>query len=142
MAYEFARNLQDSSLNPATWALPTQAGEANGKLSAAIDLGSDAFKVGHYELEISIPTLNSTIAPAASTAGVTYEIIASTSSTLNTTARKLLVKNIAGTASGVSATKVRIRVPSDCEQYVGAKVWLGTTCTDASAVAGTLTIRF
>jgi hypothetical protein len=142
MPYEFARNLQDSSLNPATWALPTQVGEANGKLSAAIDLGSDTFKVGHYELELSIPTLSSTIAPAASTAGVYYEIIASTSSTLNTTARKLLVKNIAGTASGVSATKVRIRVPSDCEQYVGAKVWLGTTCTDASAVAGTLTLRF
>lgn len=142
MPYEFALNLQDAALNPATWALPTQVGEANGKLSAAIDLGSEAFKNARYELEISIPTLSSTIAPAASTAGVTYEIIASTSSTLNTTARKLLVKNIAGTASGVSATKVRIRVPADCEQYVGAKVWLGTTCTDASAVAGTLTIRF
>lgn len=142
MANEFARNLQDSSLNPATWALPTQVGEANGKLSAAIDLAADTFKNGHYELEISIPTLSSTIAPAASTAGVYYEIIASTSSTLNTTARKLLVKNIAGTASGVSATVSRIRIPSDCERYVGAKVWLGTTCTDASAVAGTLTLRF
>lgn len=142
MANEFARNIQDASLNPATWALPTQVGEANGKLSAAIDLGADVFKMAGYELEISIPTLSATIAPAASTAGVYYEIIASTSSTLNTTARKLLVKNIAGTASGVSATKVRVRVPADCEQYVGAKVWLGTTCTDASAVAGTLTIRF
>src|SRR5437868_881813 len=131
MAYEFARNLQDGSLNPATWALPTQVGEANGKLSAAVDLGADVFKAGHIELEISVPTLNSTIAPAAATAGVNYEIIASTSSTLNTTARKLGVLNIPGTGSGVSATKVRFRVPPDCERYVGAKVWLGTTCTDA-----------
>lgn len=142
MANELARNTQDASLNPATWALPTQVGEANGKLSAAIDLGSDVVKTDRFEVEISIPTLSDTIAPAASTAGVNYEIIASTSSTLNTTARKLLVKNIAGTASGVSATKVRIRVPSDCEQYIGGKVWLGTTCTDASAVAATLTLRF
>ncbi len=142
MAYEFARNIQDYSLNPATWALPTQVGESNGKKSAAIDLGADVFKTGHFELEISIPALSDTIAPAGSTAGVFYEIIASTSSTLNTTARKLLVKNMVGTGSGVAATKVRCRVPSDCEQYVGAKVWLGTTATDASAVAGTLTIRF
>ena len=142
MANEFARNIQDASLNPATWALPTQVGESNGKLSAAIDLGADTFKSGMFEVELSIPTLNATIAPAASTAGVYYEIISSTSSTLNTTARKLTVKNIAGSGSGVAATLVRARVPSDCERYVGAKVWLGTTCTDASAVAATLTLRF
>lgn len=142
MANEFARNLQDSSLNPATWALPTQVGETNGKKSAAIDLGADTFKAGHFEVEISVPALSDTIAPAGNTAGVNYEIIASTSSTLNTTARKLLVKNFVGTGSGVAATVVRCRVPSDCERYIGGKVWLGTTATDASAVAATLTLRF
>ena len=142
MAYEFARNIKDASLNPATWALPTQVGEANGKKSAAIDLGADVFKTGHFEVEIAVPTLSDTIAPAGATAGVNYEILASTSSTLNTTARKLLVKNFVGTGSGVPATTVRCRVPADCERYIGAKVWLGTTCTDASAVAATLTLRF
>lgn len=142
MANEFARNIQDYSLNPATWALPTQVGEANGKKSAAIDLGADTFKAGTFEIELSVPTLSDTIAPAGSTAGVWYEIISSTSSTLNTTARKIMAKNYVGTGSGVAATVLRARVPSDCERYVGAKVWLGTTATDASAVAATLTLRF
>lgn len=141
MANEYARNLQDASLNPATFALPTQVGEANGKLSAAVDLGSDTFKPGELEVELSVPALNATMAPAAATAGVNYEILTSTSSTLATTARRFQ-KNIAGSGSGVAATLVRFRVPSDCERYIGAKVWLGTTCTDASAVSATLTLRF
>lgn len=142
MANEYARNLQDASLNPATWALPTQVGESNGKKSAAIDLGADTFKPGNIEVELSVPALSDTIAPAGSTAGVYYEIISSTSSTLNTTARKIAVKNYVGTGSGVAATVLRCRLPSDCERYIGGKVWLGTTATDASAVAATLTLRF
>lgn len=140
MANEFARNLQDASLNPAAFALPTQVGEANGKLSAAIDLGADVYKPENIELELLVPTLNATMAPAASTAGVNYEIVTSTSSTLNGSAR-IMRKNIAGSAQGVAQTRVRFRLPSDCERYVGAKVWLGTTCTDASAVSATLTVR-
>ena len=132
------RTLQDSQLL-ATFALPTQVGEANGKLSAAIDLGSGAGKPEGVNVELFIPTLNSTIAPAASTAGVAYEIICSTSSTLNTTARRMQ-KIIAGSASGVAETTLRFRLPPDCERYIGGKVWLGTTCTDASAVTATFRV--
>ena len=57
MANEFALNLQDASLNPATWALPTQVGESNGKKSAAVDLGADTFKIALYT---GTATLNET----------------------------------------------------------------------------------
>jgi hypothetical protein len=145
MANEFALNLQDASLNPATWALPTQVGEANGKKSAAVDLGADTFKNARYEVELSIPALSDTIAPAGSTAGVAYEIWTTTSSTLDTTVAgaKLVAKRIyVGTGSGVVATVLRGRVASDSPRYLCGKVWLGTTCTDASAVSATLTLRF
>lgn len=140
MANEYARNIQDASLNPATFALPTQVD--TGKTSAAVNLGTDTFKPERLELELSVPALNATIAPAASTAGVTYSIESSTTSVFTAVARTIVSKNIAGSASGVLATVVRARVPSDCEQYIRARVALGTTCTDASAVAATLTLRF
>ncbi len=140
MANEFARNIQDASLNPATFALPTQVD--TGKVSAAVDLGADTFKPERIELELAVPTLNSTMAPAASTAGVTYSIESSTTSTFAAIARTLVSKNIAGSGSGVAAQALRCRVPSDCERYIRARVVLGTTCTDASAVAATLTLRF
>jgi hypothetical protein len=142
MANEYARNIQDASLNPATFALPTTLLAAGSKQSAAIDLGTDTFKPEEVELELSIPALSSTIAPAGSTGGVTYAIESGTTSTFTTASRTIVSKTIAGSASGVAATLVRCRVPSDCEQYVRARVTLATTCTDASAVAGTLTIRF
>jgi hypothetical protein len=141
MANERARNIQDASLNPATWALPTQVGEANGKASAAIDLGTDTFKNSDFELELSIPALSDTIAPVGSTAGVWYEFQHSTTSTFAAIDRTFR-KNMVGTGAGVVATVIRHRPPSDSPRYVRGKVWLGTTCTDASAVAATLTLRF
>lgn len=142
MAAEFARNIQDASLNPATFALPTTIALSKATLSAAVDIGADVFKSGLHEVALSVPALSDTIAPAASTAGVTYEIVASASSTLSPITRTIGSKNYVGTGSGVAATVLRARVPSDCERYVGARVYLGTTCTDASALAGTLTLRF
>ncbi len=145
MANEFALNLQDASLNPATWALPTQVGETNGKKSAAVDLGADTFKNARFELEISVPALSDTIAPVGSTAGAYYEIWTTTSSTLDLTvagAELIGKRNYVGTGSGVVATVLRARVPSNSPRYACGKVWLGTTCTDASALAATLTLRF
>lgn len=145
MANEFALNLQDASLNPATWALPTQVGEANGKKSAAVDLGADTFKNARYELEIAVPALSDTIAPAAATAGVAYEIWTTTSSTLDLTvagAELIAKRTYVGTGSGIVATVLRARAPSNSSRYACGKVWLGTTCTDASALAATLTPRF
>jgi|ERR1051326_25093 hypothetical protein len=140
MAFEFARNIQDVSLNPATFALPTTVNTPT--TSAAVDLGTDVYKTERLELELSIPALSNTIAPSGSTAGVTYSIETSTTSTFAAIARTIVSKNLVGTGSGVTAQKVRCRVPSDCEQFIRAKVNLGTTCTDASALAGTLTLRF
>jgi hypothetical protein len=142
MAHEFSRNIQDASLNPATFALPTTLLTSGSKTSAAIDLGADTHKAGMFELELSVPALSDTIAPSGATGGVTYSFESSTTSTFAATSRVLISKNYVGTGSGVAATVLRCRVPSDCERYVRARVLLATTCTDASAVAGTVTLRF
>ena len=142
MATEFAPNIQDASLNPAVFALPTQVGEANGKTSAAVDLAADTVKPSNVEVELSVPALSDTIAPAASTAGVIYEIQTSNSSTFNGVKRTIGRENFVGAGSGVPLTTLRARLPSDCLRYIRGKVWLGTTATDASAVSATLTLRF
>jgi hypothetical protein len=140
MANEFARNIQDASLNPATFTLPNAA--STSTTSAAVDLGTDVYKTERLELELSVPALSNTIAPAGATAGVNYIIESSTTSTFAAIARQIVNQNLVGTGSGVAATKVRCRVPSNCEQFIRAKVTLNATCTDASALAGTLTLRF
>lgn len=142
MANEFALNVQDASLNPATFALPTTLLAAGSKTSAAVDLGADTFKNQNFEIELLVPTLNATIAPAASTGGVTYSIESATDSGFTTVARTIVSQTIAGSASGVAQTTLRTRVPSNCERYIRARVLLATTCTDASAVSATLTLRF
>lgn len=142
MANEFARNLQDASLNPATFALPTTIATAGSKTSAAVDLGADTVKPENIEVELSVPALTDTMAPAGSTAGATYSIESSTTSTFAAVARTIVSKNMVGTGSGVVATVLRTRVPSDCERYIRARVLLGTTATDASTLAATLTLRF
>lgn len=142
MANEFARNAQDASLNPAAFALPTTIALSKATLSAAVDLGANTLQPANIEVQLSVPALSDTIAPAASTAGVTYEIVASASSTLSPVTRTIGSKNYVGTGTGVVATVLRARVPSDCERYIGARIWMGTTCTDASALSGTLTLRF
>lgn len=142
MANQYARNIQDASLNPATFALPTTIAAAGSKQSASIDLGADTFKPENVELELYVPTLSATIAPAASTAGVTFAIESGTTSTFTTATRTIASITVAGSASGIDAQTLRTRVPSNCERYVRARVTLGTTATDASALAGTFTARF
>ncbi len=136
MSNEFARNIQDASLNPASFTLP--AGASTSTVSAAVDLGSDAYKPESIELELEVPELSAIMAPAAATAGVTYIIESSTTSTFAAVARTLVSKTIAGSASGVAATKVRSRVPADCERYIRGKVSFGATTTDASTLAASL----
>lgn len=143
MSNEYARNRQDAQLNPATFALPTTLLTAGSKTSAAVDLGADTVKPENIEVELLVPTLNSTIAPAAATAGVTYSIESATTSTFSDGAARIIVsKTIAGSANGVDQIRLRTRVPSDCERYIRARVLLATTCTDASTVSATLTLRF
>ncbi len=134
------RTFQDASLNPATFTLPSAASASTQ--SAIVDLGADTAKLESYHIELSIPSLTSTIAPSTSTVGVTYIVESSSSSTFGTTARTLCSKAIVGSTVGVVATVLRTRVPPDCERYVRGKVTFGATTTDASAVAGTLSLRF
>lgn len=140
MANEFARNIQDASLNPATFALPSALSLST--TSAVIDLGTDTYDCESFEVELSIPSLTSTINPSAATGGVTYIIESSTTSTFVATARTLASKTIAGGTSSTAATALRTRVPSDCERYIRGKVTFAATTTDASTIAGTLTLRF
>ncbi len=135
------RTLQDSSVNPsATFALPSAASLSTN--STTIDLGTDAYKPEDFELELSIPSLTSVIAPSTVTAGVTYIIESSTTSAFSAVARTLASKNQVPSGAGIGATVLRTRVPSDCERYVRGKVTFGATATDGSAVVGTLSARF
>lgn len=142
MSLAFQRNQQDVLINPATFALPTTLLVAGATYSASIDLGTGDHKPENMEVCLEVPALSATIAPAAATDGVTYEIVCSSSSTHATIDRTIVSKTVAGSASGIAAQEVRGRVPSDCARYLFARVYLSTTCTDASAVAGTFTARF
>lgn len=140
MANEFARNIQDASLNPATFTLPNGVGSTQ---SAVIDIGADTVKPENVELELAVPALTTTINPGDSTAGVTYIIESSTTSTFAAIASVLRSKNFAGdTTTATPAKTIRCRLPSDCERYVRGKVTLGTTTADATALAATFTARF
>lgn len=138
MANEFARNLQDASLNPATFALPSSA--SSSTQSAVIDLGADTVKPSAVELELAVPALSDTICPSTRTA--TYIIETSTTSAFSAVARTIASKVYTGAGSGVAAATLRCRLPSDCERYVRAKVTFGASTTDGSAVSGTFTARF
>lgn len=140
MANEYARNIQDAALNPATFTLPGAA--STSTQSSVVDLGADTYRPENFELELAVPALNATMAPAAATAGATYIIESSTTSSFAETARTVVSKNIAGSAQGIALTAVRTRVPSDCERYVRGRVSFGATMTNAAALAATLTLRF
>ncbi len=139
MANEFARNVQDATLNPATFTLPTTA--STSASSAAIDLGTDTVKPENFEIELSVPVLTSVMNPAAATAGVTYIIEASSTSTFVAT-RGIYTKNVAGSSGNTAALVARCRAPSDCERYVRGKVTFGGTTADASTLVGTVSLRF
>lgn len=139
MPNEFARNIQDASLNPATFTLPASA--SSSTQSAAIDFGADVLKPGNVELELSIPALNATIAPDTRTVTVIWET--STTSNFAAVARTIYSKVLTGAGgTGIAASLHRCRLPSDCERYVRAKVTFGASTTDGSAVSGTATLRF
>lgn len=139
MANEFARNIQDASLTPATFTLPASA--SSSTQSSAIDLGADTTKPSNVELELSIPALSTTIAPDTRTVTAIWET--STTSGFGTIARTIYSKVLTGAGgAGVGASVHRCRLPSDCERYVRAKVTFGASTTDGSAVSGTATLRF
>ena len=142
MANEFARNIQDKSINPSATTFTLPSALSTSTQSAVIDLGADTFKPEEVELELAVPSLTSAIAPSAATGGVTYIIESSTTSTFAAIARTIASKTIVGSTVGIVAVALRARAPSDCERYVRGKVTLAATTADASALAGTFTARF
>lgn len=140
MANEFARNLLDASLNPATFTLPSALSLST--TSAVIDLGTDTVKCEMFEIELAVPALTSTMNPSAATGGFTYIIESSATSAFSAVARTIVSKTIAGSTVATPATALRARIPSDCERYVRGKVSSAATTADASSLAATLTLRF
>lgn len=140
MANEFARNIQDASLNPATFTLPAAA--STSTTSAVIDFGTDVFKTGMVELDLAIPALSTTIAPDTRT--VTAIIETSTTSVFTAVDATIFSKILTGAGgTGIAAqTGLRCRLPSNCARYVRAKITFGASTTDGSAVSATFTPRF
>lgn len=138
MANEYARNIQDALLITATFALAT--GPSLSTTSAAIDLGADTVKPDNVEVALVVPALTSVMNPAGATAGVTYILETSTTSTFAAVARTIMSKNIAGSTGPTAAQSVRARLPSDCERYLRGKVSLGATTADSSTIAGYVAI--
>lgn len=136
----FERNITEASYL-VTFSLPTTILAAAAVTSSGINVGTDAYHQENVEVSLDIPALSATIAPAAATTGFTFIIEESASSTFNGTTT-LYQTTIAGSASGIAAKDLRVRLPSDSLQYLRAKVYMCTTCTDASAVTGTLALKF
>lgn len=138
MAYEFARNIQDKDINPATFTLPASA--STSTQSTAIDFGTDIWKPEAVELELSVPALSTTIVPNAST--VTY-IIEASATNFGTVTQTLMSEVQTGAGgTGVAAFTKRVRLPSDVARYVRFRVAFGASTTTGAAVSATGTVRF
>lgn len=137
-AFVFSRNLRDANLTPAPFALPSAAGSTT---SAVIDFGTDVYKRGTIELELSVPALNTTMAPDTRT--VTYLIETSTTSNFAAVDQTLfsVVQTGAGGA-GVGALRKRVRLPSNCAQYVRFKITTGASTGDCSSINATGDVVF
>lgn len=140
MANEFARNIQDVSLNPAAFALPNAA--SSSTTSSAVDIGADVWDTERIELDLAIPALSTTIAPDTRT--VTAIIETSTTSNFSAIDATIFTRILTGAGgTGIPAQNgLRCRLPSNCARYVRAKVTFGASTTDGSAVSATLSVRF
>ncbi len=137
MAHEFARNIQDASINPVAFAMGAASASTT---STAIDLGTDIYKHGNYEFELSIPALATGIIPDASVVSLILE----TSTTSNFAAIVgTYTEAVTGAGgAGIPATIARFRIPSNCPRYVRFKTTRGAGGTTAAGVNATGTVRF
>lgn len=138
MSFEYSRNIQDASLNPAAFALNNGAGSTN---SASVDLGTDVNKPEAVEVELSVPALNTTMVPDTRT--VVYLIESSTTLNFSAVDQTILTATATGAGgAGVGALLKRVRLPSNCARYLRGKVTMGGTTGDASSINATLSLRF
>lgn len=134
MANEFARNIQDTDLT-ITRALPTADGTVT---SADFDLGADIYKGENYELEVTIPSLTSTLLPSADTLTMTVQGGAAVTPTTSLN----LVQITTGTGSTVAEQKIRFRLPSNCPRYVNVKFVAAGGTGNMSGVSATAKLLF
>ena len=132
------KTFDDEQLKDAAFALPSSA--SSSTTSDALDLGSNATK-SPITVALSVPALTATMVPDTRTA--TYIIETSTTSNFSAVAATLLsVVQTGASSAGVGAFLRRVVIPPDCERYVRAKVTLGASTTDSSAVSGTFGAKF
>ena len=134
MANEFARNIQDKDLT-ITRALPTADGTVT---SADFDLGADIYKGENFELEVTIPSLTSTLLPSADTLTMTVQGGAAVTPTTSLN----LVQITTGTGSTVAEQKIRFRLPSNCPRYVNVKFVAAGGTGNMSGVSATAKLLF
>lgn len=135
----YGRSSLDRDTYLAAFALPAAASGVTQ--STGFDFGTDALKTANIELELVVPALSATIVPDTRTVTVTVET--STTSVFTAVAREIYRKVQTGAGgAGVPAYNHLVRLPSDCEQYVRAKVTFGALTTDGSAVSATFRILF
>jgi hypothetical protein len=137
MANEFARNIQDTLVNPVAFAMGAASASTT---STAIDLGADTFKSGQYEFELSIPALATGVIPDASVVSL---ILETSATSVFTTVIGTYTETVTGASSaGVGATIARFRIPSNCPRYVRFKTTRGAGGTTAAGSNATGTVRF
>lgn len=136
MANIFGRQTTDYDLTK-TIALPNNA--STTVVTAAIDLGLDLCKGGNYELELSVPALNATMAPDTRT--FTYTVESCTATNFSTIDKTLYNEVFTGASSaGIGAKAKVVGVPSDCARYVRAKIVSGASTADASTLSATFRV--
>lgn len=119
-----------------TDALPSAA--STTIYSDAIDLGHGSLGdfVANAEFKLTVPAVNTTMAPDTRT--FTYSIVTAATSDLSSSPTvvhaSILTQTGAGGA-GAATANVTIRLPVDCQRYVGVKTVSGASTTDASAVS-------
>ncbi len=138
MANEFARNIQDASLNPVAFVLPAAA--SSSTQSTGVDLGADVWKLEDIEFNINLPTLSTTIAPDTRTVTAILETSTTSNFAAIVMSQSYILTGAGG--AGIAGADYRFRVPSNCSRYVRAKITFGASTTDGSAVSATLTVRF
>lgn len=129
----FARNLRDTNIDPAAFALPAAA--SSSTTSAAIDFTDAPYKDEHSELELSVPALSTTIVPNASTVDYIFET--STTSNFAAIDQTQSYRQTGAGGTGVGAFAGRYRRPSNAAQYGRFKVTFGASTTTGAAISAT-----
>lgn len=127
----------DATLSPAAFVLPAAA--STSVTSAAIDFGTDVYKIGRMELNLTLPTLSTTIAPDTRTVTVIVETSTTSVFTAVLMSQSYILTGAGG--AGITGADYLFRVPSNAPRYARFKITFGASTTDGSAVSATGTVR-